>query len=179
MHVRVLWVTLAILMASTPGKAEPRLSIHLKIVEARTFELTIRNSAATAFDSRVSSAFKLLPADASVDAVPNRVLWGPTNPNTGRPYDRAVRLGRDGAIPPPDPESRLLLDPQQSRTTGVDLDALKWQLAHLSVWPDRTLREIADPGEYILWFEVRAGEELLKSNEVRITLVAGGRPTGR
>jgi hypothetical protein len=62
----------------------------------------------------------------------------------------------------------------------IDLDAIKWQLSHLGVWPDRAVTEVAEPGEHFLWFELHTDEESFKSNEIRIDIVAQrGRPTRR
>lgn len=175
----MLTMMLAVLAVSSSG-VEPRLSVRLRLIDGHTVELRIRNMSAQRIDAEVSSAFMLMPVDSSEDAVPNRRLWGPAHPTTGRSYDRAIRVGPSGTQPPPDPEPRLLLNAKQSATTVVDLDALKWQLAHLSVWPNRTLADAAEAGEHFLWFELETGSESVRSNKIRIA-VAGrrGRPTRR
>jgi hypothetical protein len=173
----MLSVILAMLAAG-PSAAAPQLSVQLRLVAGHAVELTVQNLRAQAFDAEVSSAFMLLPIDSSEEAVPNRRLWAPAHPGTGRPYDRAVRVCQEGIQPPPDPEPQLSLKPGESHTIVVDLDTLKWQLAHLSVWPDQALADTVEAGEYFLWFELD-GREHVRSNRVRIDLKWSGRPTMR
>ena len=91
----MLAMMLAILASSSSG-AEPRLSVHLTLVAGHTVELSVRNRAAEPVEGDAHSAFILLPVDSSEDAIPNRGLWGPAHPTTGRPYDRATRVGPGG-----------------------------------------------------------------------------------
>jgi hypothetical protein len=98
-------MVLAILAVTGRG-AEPRLSVHLKIIEGHTVELSLRNKSAGQLDGDASSAFMLLPVDSSEDAVPDRSLWGPADPPTGRAYSRAMCVGPGGITPPPDPDPK-------------------------------------------------------------------------
>ena len=91
----MLAMMLAILASSSSG-AEPRLSVHLTLVAGHTVELSVRNRAAEPVEGDAHAAFILLPVDSSEDAIPNRGLWGPAHPTTGRPYDRATRVGPGG-----------------------------------------------------------------------------------
>jgi hypothetical protein len=143
-------------------------------VAPHTIELRVVNRLSTPFDEEVSSSFELLPRDASPGAVPNRQLWGPAHPSTGLRYDRSVRVGPEGIVPARDPEPRLILAPRESHSVTVDLHAVKWQLSHLSVWPDQALWEVAPPGEYSLWFEIGVGQSRIRSNA--ITVSVGAKP---
>jgi len=164
------------------SESDARLRVAIKAVEGSrgpAVEVRIENMLALQRTLVVSAALYLLPVGDAEDTLPNRMLWGPVDPNTGFPFDLMARRDESGRDAQEDPWPVLHLEARESRSVTINLSMLKWSLAILSVWPYQPLKTAASPGEYWLWFEVdvldpgREGEESESVTSPRLKIFIG------